>query len=234
MDILSDPALSGHLELLLKLGLACVVGGCIGLERYRNGHPAGMRTFAIITLTSTFLTASLGQGAFGHLMGPEDTGASRVIQGILQGIGFIGAGVIVREGFSIKGLTSAATIWAVAGLGVLIGSGEYLLAIISSALTFLILAACKEFKIARRRALAIVEISFSREAIPDEEALHARFGRFGFKVATLDFRGAKGSTLQIRAQVWSTGHPAKARSGLAMDLLEDPGVAEFSIEPVRE
>ncbi len=234
MEFFTQLASSANLELLLKLGLACVVGGIIGLERYRNGHPAGMRTFAIITLTSTFLTASLAQGAFSHLMGPDDTGASRVVQGILQGIGFIGAGVIVREGFSIKGLTSAATIWAVAALGVLIGSGEYFLAIVSSTLTFLILAACKEFKISRRRSLSIVEIHFSREAIPNEEAVHARFGEFGFKVSTLDFRGAKGSTLQIRAQVWSTGHPARARSQLAMNLLEDQGVAEFSIEPVRE
>lgn len=234
MDFLNQFASSTHLELLLKLGLACVVGGSIGLERYRNGHPAGMRTFAIITLTSTFLTASLGQGVFAHLMGPDDTGASRVVQGILQGIGFIGAGVIVREGFSIKGLTSAATIWAVAGLGVLIGSGEYFLAIVSSLLTFLILAACKEFKITRRRSLAIVEISFTKGAIPDEETLHQRFAKFDFKVATLDFRGAKGTTMLIRAHVWATGHTGRARSRLAMDFMNDPGISDFSIEPVRE
>jgi uncharacterized membrane protein YhiD involved in acid resistance len=61
MEFFTQFVSSPNLELLLKLGLACVVGGIIGLERYRNGHPAGMRTFAIITLTSTFLTASLGQ-----------------------------------------------------------------------------------------------------------------------------------------------------------------------------
>ena len=114
MSYLTNFSSTPEFVFLVKLIMSAFAGSVIGLERYQNGHPAGMRTFAIISLTSTLLTASLTEGMYGNLMGQRDMGASRVIQGVLQGIGFIGAGVIVREGFSIKGLTSAASIWVVA------------------------------------------------------------------------------------------------------------------------
>lgn len=160
---------SSEFELLVKLLASVIAGGIIGLERYQYGHPAGVRTFSLICLTSTLLTASLTQGMYGQLMGQGDMGASRVIQGILQGIGFIGAGVIVRDGVSIKGLTSAASIWVVAAIGILIGTAEFMLAFSGILLTVLILIAFRKIDaLMQRRSFALVEVEFVQGAVPEE------------------------------------------------------------------
>lgn len=234
MFALSSFNLAPEFVFLLKLTCSVIAGSLIGLERYQNGHPAGMRTFAIISLTSTFLTASLTEGMYGNLMGQGDMGASRVIQGVLQGIGFIGAGVIVREGFSIKGLTSAASVWAVAGIGILIGTGEYFLAFFSTFFIVLILVAFKEITLTSRRSFAVIEAKFAKDAVPEEEQLYERFISYGFNVSSIAFKGAKSGAMQIKAHVWAKENAAKARSRLAMEFLKDPNIADFSIEPVRE
>ena len=219
---------------LAKLIFSVTAGSAIGLERYQNGHPAGMRTFAIISLTSTFLTASLTEGMYGHLMGQGDMGASRVIQGILQGIGFIGAGVIVREGFSIKGLTSAASVWAVAGIGILIGTGEYFLALFGTIFTAFILVAFKEVTLTSRRSYAVIEARFANCVVPEEEQICQRLTSYGFHVSSIAFKGAKSGAMQIKAHVWAGEGAARVRSRLAMEFLKDPDIADFSVEPVRE
>lgn len=225
---------SSEFVFLTKLIGSIIAGSVIGLERYQNGHPAGMRTFAIISLTSTFLTTSLTEGMYGHLMGQGDMGASRVIQGILQGIGFIGAGVIVREGFSIKGLTSAASIWAVAGIGILIGTGEYFLAVFGTLFTVLILVVFKEVALTSRRSFAVIEAKFAKGAVPEEEQIYERLTSYGFNVSSIAFKGAKSGAMQIKVHVWASQNAAKARSRLAMEFLNDPNIADFSVEPVRE
>jgi putative Mg2+ transporter-C (MgtC) family protein len=234
MSFFNDISSTPEFLFLAKLVAAVLVGGIIGLERHQNGHPAGMRTFALITLTSAFLTASLTQGMYGNLMGQGDMGASRVIQGILQGIGFIGAGVIVREGFSIKGLTSAATIWAVAGIGILIGTGEFFLAGAGAILTYLILVVFKEVRLTTRRSFAVIEAKFAKGAVPEEEVIYERLTGYGFNVSSIGFKGAKSGSMQIRAHVWAMDNAARARSRLAMEFLNDPNIADFAIEPVRE
>lgn len=226
---------STEFQMLLKMLASVVVGSLIGLERYQKGHPAGVRTFSIICLTSTLLTASLTQGMFGQLMGQGDMGASRVIQGILQGIGFIGAGVIVRDGASIKGLTSAASIWAVAGIGVLVGTSEYFLAFCGTVFTAIILIAFRKIDtLTTRRSFAVVEAKFVKGSVPAEEQIHHRFTSYGFNVASISFRGAKSGAMQVKVEVWTVGDAARARSRLAMDLLNDPTIADFSVEPTRE
>jgi len=219
---------------LLKLVCSVIAGSLIGLERYQNGHPAGMRTFAIISLTSTLLTASLTEGVYGNLMGQGDMGASRVIQGILQGIGFIGAGVIVREGFSIKGLTSAASIWVVAGIGILIGTGEYFLAFFGALFTMLILVAFKEITLTSRRSFSVIEAKFANGAVPEEEQLCERFNSYGFNVTSIAFKGAKSEAMQVKAHVWTSENAPRARSRLTKEFMKDPDIADFSVKPVRE
>jgi putative Mg2+ transporter-C (MgtC) family protein len=234
MQLVSFIYTSAEFTIVMKLVCSVIAGSGIGLERFQNGHPAGMRTFALICLTSAFLTASLTEGLFGHLMGQADMGASRVIQGILQGIGFIGAGVIVRDGFSIKGLTSAASIWAVAGIGIVIGTGEYFLAFVGTTFTAIILIAFKEIKVSSRRSFAIIEVKFAKDAVPEEDAINARFIQYGFNVTSIAFRGAKSGSMQVKARVWAGTDAGNARSRLAMDFLRDPDIADFSVEPIGE
>ncbi len=221
------------LEMGFRLLMAVVAGSLVGLERYQRGHPAGMRTFALVCLTSALLTVPLSSGPYSYLMGMSDNGGSRVVQGILAGIGFIGAGVIVRDGLSVRGLTSAACMWAVAAIGILIGTGETWLGFIGAVLVLLVLITFRWVdNFIPRRSYAIVHARFSKEAVPDENALFVRLESFGFKVLSVAFKGVKSGALEIRASVWVTGQAAAdARARLALDFQADHRVVDFSVEP---
>lgn len=216
-----------------RLAVAVAAGSLVGLERYLRGHPAGMRTFALVCLTSALLTVSLSAGPYSYLMGSSENGASRVVQGILAGIGFIGAGVIVREGLSVRGLTSAASMWAVSAMGILIGTGETLLGFIGAIFVLLILIVFRWLDhFVPRRSYAVVHAKFSKEAAPDEQGLTGRLESFGFTVVSLAFKGAKSGALVIRASIWASGKSAAdARACLARDFQSDPKVVDFSVEP---
>jgi putative Mg2+ transporter-C (MgtC) family protein len=142
MDLIEH--LGGAGELFARLGAATLVGCIIGLNRDLRGKPAGVRTHSIVSLGSALLTVTslqlgwLDTGAPGAL----DHGAvSRVMQGIITGIGFIGAGVILRDdqGKSVHGLTTAASIWLVACFGMTCGLGLWITALLALGLTLAIL-----------------------------------------------------------------------------------------------
>lgn len=124
---------SVQLTLLGRAALAALLGFMIGLEREYRGKAAGERTFALLALG-----AALFVGAGTELLGMQ--GASRVIQGVAAGIGFIGAGVIFRrEGRDPKGLTTAAGCWSAAAIGIVAGLGGYVAAALVTALVLFIL-----------------------------------------------------------------------------------------------
>src|SRR4029077_864175 len=111
-------------EIALRFGAAVVVGGAIGLTRALRGKPAGVRTHALVSLGSAVVTVVAATVAAPAL----DTAAvSRVMQGIITGIGFLGAGGILHEesGRRVRGLTTAATIWIVAALGIACGVADW-------------------------------------------------------------------------------------------------------------
>jgi putative Mg2+ transporter-C (MgtC) family protein len=221
-------------EMSIRLLMAVAAGSLVGLERYHRGHPAGMRTFALVCLTSALLTVSLASGPYSDLMGSSENGGSRVVQGILAGIGFIGAGVIVREGLSVRGLTSAACMWAVSAIGILIGTGEIFLGFIGAILVLTILVFFRWLdQFIPRRSYAMVHAKFSKEAVADEKGLTEQLEGYGFKVLSLAFKGAKSGALQIRASVWAEGKvAAEARTQLALHFQADTKVVDFSVEPI--
>lgn len=121
------------LDIIYRLILTVILSGLIGLEREIHGREAGLRTHilvgigaSLIMLTSIYIASQYGVG------NPADPG--RVAAGVVTGIGFIGAGTIIRSRASIKGLTTAASLWATAGIGLAIGSGFYLGALITTIL----------------------------------------------------------------------------------------------------
>jgi putative Mg2+ transporter-C (MgtC) family protein len=126
-----------ELELLPRLLLAIVLGGVLGIEREYDRKPAGLRTHVIVCLSSATLMAAsqLLQGRGGTIIGDP----ARMAQGILTGIGFIGAGTIVQQRNVVTGITTAATIWMAAAVGILCGSGFYVLAPAVTALAFVVL-----------------------------------------------------------------------------------------------
>lgn len=113
---------------LIKIGLAIFFGGVLGLERQWKHKTAGFRTIMLICLGSALFT----------LVGQR--GGTSVGANVITGIGFIGAGVIFKDGFTVSGLTTAAVIWISAAIGVAVGTGDYTLALIATALTIFILS----------------------------------------------------------------------------------------------
>ncbi|MGB3906237.1 MAG: MgtC/SapB family protein [Anaerolineae bacterium] len=149
MDIVSD------WELVGRVVLAAVLGYLIGLEREFRGQAAGERTHALV---------ALGAAAFALISGSAFPGGdtARVAAGVVTGIGFLGAGMILKkEGAKIEGLTTAAGLWAVGSMGLAIGAGMYLLGTVTAALVGLILAAESilrlDERLERRRAAASKE-----------------------------------------------------------------------------
>lgn len=121
-------------EILLRLLAAFICGAVIGLNREFHRKPAGFRTFALVSLGAAIVIISMEERT-----GPD--GISRVVQGIMTGIGFLGAGVIFRrEGpHKVSGLTTAAAIWLTAGLGTAAGLGQYVLVMAATAISLALL-----------------------------------------------------------------------------------------------
>ena len=126
----------GILEVLLRLACAMLVGLVIGTEREYTHRPAGMRTHILVALGACTVSI-LGEYIFMHYSTEADP--ARLSAQVVTGVGFLGAGTIVREGVNVKGLTTAASVWAVACLGIAAGFGHYALALAGMVLIFLTL-----------------------------------------------------------------------------------------------
>lgn len=113
-------------EIIIKSITAIILGSMIGLERETHNHPAGLRTHALVCYGAT-IVMMIGL----HLQKNIDINAtSRLIQGVITGIGFIGAGAILRDGNKVRGLTTAATVWVTASIGLAVGIGMIVEAVI--------------------------------------------------------------------------------------------------------
>ena len=123
-----DHILSGFdVETVVRLLIALALGAAVGFERQLKKRPAGLRTHMLVCLGSaTFTTIGLSL----------EPNTSRIAEAIVTGIGFLGAGAIIAQGGRVRGITSAATLWAVAGLGLVVGVGDYIIAVIIAALIF--------------------------------------------------------------------------------------------------
>ena len=123
-----------EVEMVLRLLLATALGAAIGYQRERADKPAGLRTHILISTGAALFTIA---SIYGFGVGADP---SRIAAGIVAGIGFLGAGAIIRRGEGIvEGLTTAATIWAVAAIGVTAGAGLYLVSVVTAAIVLIIL-----------------------------------------------------------------------------------------------
>ena len=129
-------------ESLLRLALAAVLGGLIGVERELREREAGLRTHLLVALGSALFTIVGAYGFHDFLDSGEAVvraDPTRIAAQIVTGIGFLGAGAIIRQGFSVRGLTTAATLWVVAAVGLAAGAGYYSAAVITTALVLIAL-----------------------------------------------------------------------------------------------
>ena len=116
--------------------MATLLGALIGLEREKHGRPAGLRTHALVSLGSCLIMLLSVYGFPSNI----SRDPARLAAQVVSGIGFLGAGTILREGTSIRGLTTAASLWVVAGIGLAIGAGFYLAGVIATVFSVLVLA----------------------------------------------------------------------------------------------
>jgi len=139
-------SLESQAQFLLRLVVALVFGAMIGLERRRRGHPAGFRTMAMVCVGSCLFTL-LGEAVTSSNIDP-----TRIAAQVVTGIGFLGAGLIIRQGRAVIGVTTAASIWVVAAIGMAAGFGAYLLA---AGCTFLVLITLVVLRIVEVRVLSL-------------------------------------------------------------------------------
>jgi putative Mg2+ transporter-C (MgtC) family protein len=173
-DFLRQVADIFHLELLLQLGLAVLCGGAIGMERELSGKPAGLRTNILICVGATLFTVLSVQLSYGR------GDPARIAAQILPGVGFIGAGTILHARGAVTGLTSAATIWVVAAIGMALGGRAYTEALGTALLVMLVLAGLGslETQVARRatNTRLLIHAKPEASALDEIETLVRRAG----------------------------------------------------------
>ncbi|MFT9485836.1 MgtC/SapB family protein [Tepidibacillus infernus] len=150
-----------YLHILLRLSLAVLLGGVIGFEREQHNHPAGFRTHILVSLGSTLIMLISIYG-FEPFLHEENVrfDPSRIAAQVVAGIGFLGAGTILRHGFTVTGLTTAASLWVVAAIGLGIGAGFYFGAVVTTFFVLVSLAVLAKFDqfIIRKRHLTQIRV----------------------------------------------------------------------------
>ena len=222
-------------HILVHLLCALIAGSAIGLERTFQARPAGFRTHALVCLASSLLMlATLYQDLWLPQGDSSDTFRSdpvRMGQGIMTGIGFLGAGVIFREGLTVRGLTTAASIWITAAIGIMIGIGFYMPAI---AATLMTIAALTLFRWLEERlpshSYAQHVLCFARSDVMPEAEVKKLLKDHHFRVVNLSYRtGDNGETFEYRMVIRTTHE--QNFSALAASLLHLPRVRSFRISP---
>lgn len=225
------------LPIAIHLLSALIAGGAVGLERSVHGRPAGFRTHTLVCLASCLLMllTLYQENWLPHV--PLETIRSdptRMAQGIMTGIGFLGAGVIFKEGISVRGLTTAASIWITAAIGVLIGVGFYLPAAMATLLTLGVLSVFRwiETRIPTQ-SYAHHHLSFDRHDALSEAEVKTLLKEHGFSVANMSFRlNDDSETFEYRMVIFSTD--IRNASRLADSLRALPRVRSFRISPTGD
>lgn len=225
------------LTIFLHLASALVAGGIIGLERSFHGRPAGFRTHTLVCLASSLLMlVTLYQWHWlpGVPLDTVRTDPTRMAQGIMTGIGFLGAGVIFKEGLSVRGLTTAASIWITAAIGILLGIGFYTPAILATIFTIGILSFFRWIE-ARLPShyYAHHYISFDRNNVISEPELRTFLAQNGFTVANMSYRVSDDHLSFEYRMVIRTNNPENL-SSLAVALRQLETVRTFRISPTGD
>lgn len=223
-----------NLSISVHLGAAVIAGAVIGLERSYYGRPAGFRTHTIVCLTSSLLMMVTVYQL--EWMGKEAVDAikadpTRMAQGIMTGIGFLGAGVIYKEGFTVRGLTTAASVWITAAIGILFGVGLYYPAIAS---TITVIGVLSLFHRVERwmpkHSYIHFNISFERKNAMPEEKLRLLLKQHGFSIGNMSYHMVdEGAVSEYKMIIRTRDHTAAGKFAAFLTNME--GIHEFKIVP---
>ena len=226
-----------YAAIALHLVIALGAGAIIGLERSYHGRPAGFRTHALVCLSSCMLMVlTVYQDTWFAAFSLERVSVdpTRMAQGIMTGIGFLGAGVIMREGLTVRGLTTAASIWITAGIGIMIGVGFYFPAGIATALTLIVLSVFRWIE--RRMPIefyANLTVAFARDAALRETDLRSMVEQQGFAIANMNYCvTGEGKTFEYQMVIHSPDRDKTRHLSEALNAL--PSVTAFRIAPTGD
>ena len=226
-----------YAAIALHLVIALFAGAIIGLERSYHGRPAGFRTHALVCLSSCMLMiVTVYQDTWFSAYSLEriSVDPTRMAQGIMTGIGFLGAGVIMREGLTVRGLTTAASIWITAGIGIMIGVGFYFPAGIATALTLIVLSVFRWIeRIMPIEFYANLTVAFARSAALPEGELRSMVERQGFVIANMNYSVAgDGLTFEYQMVIHSPDREKTRDLSQALNALSS--IKAFRISPTGD
>jgi putative Mg2+ transporter-C (MgtC) family protein len=224
-------------EITLNLASAWAAASLIGVERSYNGRAAGFRTHALVGLAAAsamivsfqplVLSSAFPPGAL--RMDP-----TRIVQGVLAGIGFLGAGVIFKEGVNVQGLTSAAGIWATAVIGMLFGLGLFYAGVFSTVATLITLVTFRWLEaVMAAHVYAMAVFRFHAEAVPREQTLHDLLGEHDVKLRDMSYRLCEGGDIFEYHGVLRTRRSDSLRS-LAARLRQLPGLTGYDLDRISK
>ncbi len=235
----SAPEVAINVIVFLNLLGALVLGLIVGYERSYHGRAAGMRTYGLVCMAAAALTVVAGYPTywFGGQVNTDLAGdPTRVIQGIVTGIGFLGAGVIMRDGLNISGLTTAASIWACAVIGIMVGVGFFASAILLTFLSALCMMWVSKLEswLPSRPAISVT-LEFQKNFVPQENTLRDVVYNNGYEIATGSF-AIRSSDEKLEwhfVAIALSKNSGVAMNELASGLSTLQGVEDFSLAHAR-
>lgn len=186
----------------LRLFVAALLGGIVGIERENKKRAAGLRTHVLVSLGSS-LVMVLSEYIFQKYQGLTNLDPARLGAQVISGIGFLGAGTIIKQGVSVKGLTTAASLWAVACIGLAAGAGFYTAAVIAAAIVFITLRTLRKFeKVLMEKEDAITDIGVRIENRPGKLGEVASYiGKIGANINNVDIEDEEDDFMVVRFSV---------------------------------
>ena len=220
---LTDPMfLIGEAELMIRVGLACILGWLIGNERKNRNKSAGTRTHAIVALGSALAMVVSKYG----FMDMPDHDAARVAAQVVSGVGFLGAGIIFVRNNLVNGLTTAAGLWATASVGLAMGSGLYVIGIASA----LVLIVMQEITHKIAYFAKVASAGMIRMTLVQETDAIKNMRNFleDFKIDVVSVKIHKNKKEEIKLEFEVVYPPGFDKAGLFSKLAEKPGVIMIS------
>jgi len=222
-------------DILLRLAAAVLAGAILGYDRGTRGHIAGLRTTILICLAAA--GAMIEANLTLSVVGKSETSftvmdALRFPLGILSGIGFIGAGAILKRGNMVTGVTTAATLWLVTVIGLILGGGYFLLGAATVVIAFIVLAALVHVEpLMRREHRGLLTVDLGRDG-PSNDELRSVVAGAGYKITSLAVSCAA-ERQQICCHVtWSSRHGATDVPPLVQQLVARPGILKVDWQPI--
>jgi len=234
----SRPEVTTNVIIFFNLLGSLALGLLVGYERSYRGRAAGMRTYGLVCMASAAVISATGFHTYwyGGLAAHDVIDPARVIQGVVTGIGFLGAGIIMKDGLNISGLTTAASIWASSAIGVLVGVGFYAAAILLALLsaTFMMWGSKIDTYLPMRHAVSVA-VTFKKNFVPREEDVRRIAHERGYEIAkgtiSIIYRNEQAEWRFVGVSM------GKKRSAPIMDLATElptfEGVESFHLSHAR-